>query len=91
MYKNKRTLLSRVYRAFKRAQNDARTLKWETRTLQGMYKVIENDIINDSLLDSTISSGYNAVAAILLEDFVKPCYPNMKATTKTIFSKIASE
>jgi hypothetical protein len=40
---------------------------------------------------STISSGYNAVAAILLEDFVKPSFPNMKSSTMTIFSKIVSK
>jgi hypothetical protein len=43
------------------------------------------------LFYSTISSGYNAVAAILLEDFVKPSFPNMKSSTMTLFSKIVSK
>lgn len=50
-----------------------------------------SDSVNFWIFFSTISSGYNAVAAILLEDFVKPCFPNMKSSTMTIFSKIVSK
>ena len=54
--------------------------------LEGLPGLVMSCVFSGSL--STISSGYNAVAAILLEDFVKPSFPNMKSSTMTLFSKI---
>ena len=40
---------------------------------------------------STISSGLNSLAVMLLEDFVLMLRPNMSSKTKTIFSKVAGK
>lgn len=54
--------------------------------LDGLPGLVMSCVFSGSL--STISSGYNAVAAILLEDFVKPSFPNMKSSTMTILSRV---
>ncbi|VDI50310.1 Hypothetical predicted protein [Mytilus galloprovincialis] len=55
--------------------------------IAGLPGLVISCVFSGSL--STISSGYNAIAAILLEDFVKPCFPKMTSTTKTVLSKMA--
>ena len=40
---------------------------------------------------STISSGLNSLAVMLLEDFVLMLRPNMSSKTKMIFSKVAGK
>lgn len=52
----------------------------------GLPGLVISCIFSGSL--STISSGYNAVAAIMLEDFAKPCFPKMSSFTMTLFSKL---
>ncbi|XP_076072251.1 sodium-coupled monocarboxylate transporter 2-like [Mytilus galloprovincialis] len=55
--------------------------------LNGLPGLVISCVFSGSL--STISSGYNAIAAILLEDFVKPCFPRMKSSVMTVISKVA--
>lgn len=56
-------------------------------TYHGLPGLILSCVFSGSL--STISSGLNAVAAVLLEDFVKPFYPKpISNRAGTIFSKV---
>ncbi|XP_076075730.1 sodium-coupled monocarboxylate transporter 2-like [Mytilus galloprovincialis] len=55
--------------------------------IAGLPGLVISCVFSGSL--STISSGYNAIAAILLEDFVKPCFPKMTSLAKTVLSKMA--
>ncbi|XP_063443699.1 sodium-coupled monocarboxylate transporter 1-like [Mytilus trossulus] len=52
----------------------------------GLPGLVISCIFSGSL--STVSSGFNAISAIILKDFILVCAPNMPSGTRTIISKI---
>ncbi|XP_076072254.1 sodium-dependent multivitamin transporter-like isoform X2 [Mytilus galloprovincialis] len=52
----------------------------------GLPGLVISCIFSGSL--STVSSGFNAISAIILKDFVLVCAPNMPTGTRTIISKL---
>ncbi|VDI28192.1 Hypothetical predicted protein [Mytilus galloprovincialis] len=52
----------------------------------GLPGLVISCIFSGSL--STVSSGFNAISAIILKDFVLVCAPNMPSGTRTIISKL---
>ncbi|CAC5394419.1 SLC5A6 [Mytilus coruscus] len=51
----------------------------------GLPGLVISCIFSGSL--STVSSGFNAISAIILKDFILVCAPNMPSGTRTIISK----
>ncbi|CAG2199593.1 SLC5A6 [Mytilus edulis] len=54
--------------------------------LHGLPGLVISCIFSGSL--STVSSGFNAISAIILKDFILVCAPNMPSGTRTIISKL---
>lgn len=52
----------------------------------GLPGLVISCIFSGSL--SSLSSGLNAISAIVLKDFILPCVPNMPSGTRTIISKL---